>query len=452
MIATSAMSGTFVNVVTPSASNVAAISLSTEFFAPGTDHLSAEGAAAAHHDLLCPGIHGTQYAPDVVGSQRIVRELPATEANRARLFRPRDDFVKEVNDTERSLTTDDPLRFTQADGPFVHYRRDVETRADVLRETTEFRLTIPWFGWLFAYPVRRTIARRGKGYSHGIQPWWAPPDRLDPRQALLLGLLAAASMSAAFANTLFTQTVNFAAKDFGIDKFGQGVGGVVVRIGIVFALPVAFLADRVGRRQMILFAAWTAPLLSALGALVAQLRRARRHPIAWAPDGPRARSACRGGRRRGDAAQQSGLRDQRAGDGERARCRRGRDGVAARRHRRRRLAAHLLDRSDLVGGRLRSTQAPARRHAASSDRIARHRRCGSTDSRRLRSCRSAPTCSWRRHRSSRTDISTMCVGFPLVPSACSPSLRPRPHRSGSSSAVVSPIFVVAADYWSSRSH
>jgi MFS family permease len=149
----------------------------------------------------------------------------------------------------------------------VLYHREVESGGDVLRETTEFRLTIPWFGWLFAYPVRRTIARRGKVYSHGIQPWWAPPDRLDPRQALLLGLLAAASMSAAFANTLFTQTANFAAKDFGIDKFGQGVGGVVVRIGIVFALPVAFLADRVGRRRMILFAAWTAPLFSALGAL-----------------------------------------------------------------------------------------------------------------------------------------------------------------------------------------
>ena len=47
-------------------------------------------------------------------------------------------------------------------------------------------------------------------------PWWAPPDRLDPRALTVLGLLAAASMSSAFVNTLFTQTVNFAADDFGV--------------------------------------------------------------------------------------------------------------------------------------------------------------------------------------------------------------------------------------------
>jgi MFS family permease len=84
---------------------------------------------------------------------------------------------------------------------------------------------------------------------------------------MLLGLLAAASMTAAYANTLFTQTANYAADDFGIGKFEQGVGGVAVRIGVVFALPLAVLADRVGRRRMIVLAAWLAPLICALGAL-----------------------------------------------------------------------------------------------------------------------------------------------------------------------------------------
>ena len=57
-------------------------------------------------------------------------------------------------------------------------------------------------------------------------------------------------MSAAFANTLFTQTANFAADDFGIGDRGQGVGGAVVRLGIVLALPFAVLADRLGRRRI----------------------------------------------------------------------------------------------------------------------------------------------------------------------------------------------------------
>ncbi len=135
----------------------------------------------------------------------------------------------------------------------------------MLHETIQYRLAIPWFGWLFAVPVRRTL--RARPPTAGHQPWWSPPDRLEPRQAALLGLLAAASMASAFTNTLFTQTVNYAAKDFGVSNTGQGIAGVVVRFGVVFALPIAFLADRVGRRRMIVFAAFAAPLVSFLGAL-----------------------------------------------------------------------------------------------------------------------------------------------------------------------------------------
>ena len=98
-------------------------------------------------------------------------------------------------------------------------------------------------------------------------PWWSPPDRLTQRNVATLGLLAAASMAAAFANTLFTQTASFAADGFGIDERGQGVGGVIVRLGVVIAIPFAMLADRRGRRQMIVVTAWLAPLWCALGAI-----------------------------------------------------------------------------------------------------------------------------------------------------------------------------------------
>ena len=93
------------------------------------------------------------------------------------------------------------------------------------RETTSYGWSIPWFAWVFALPVRWTLARRGAAPTHGEHhahgaptPWWAPPDRLDPRALTVLGLLAAASMSSAFVNTLFTQTVNFAADDFGVER------------------------------------------------------------------------------------------------------------------------------------------------------------------------------------------------------------------------------------------
>ena len=184
---------------------------------------------------------------------------------------PRDDFVKEaaaeaIEADDGADSTSVTSRFAQADGAFSEYERVVVDDGRTLRETTEYRFEIPWFRWLFAWPVRRAIRQGHATTAPGVQPWWAPPDRLEPRQAMLLGLLAAASMSGAFTNTLFTQTVNYAAKDFEIGKFGQGIGGVVVRAGIVFALPIAFLADRVGRRRMIVLAAWLAPTVSALGA------------------------------------------------------------------------------------------------------------------------------------------------------------------------------------------
>ena len=74
-------------------------------------------------------------------------------------------------------------------------------------------------------------------------------------------------MSSAFVNTLFTQTVNFAADDFGVSDTGVGIGGSIVRAGILLVLPVAVLADRIGRRRVVTAMAIGAPLVTAVGAL-----------------------------------------------------------------------------------------------------------------------------------------------------------------------------------------
>lgn len=153
--------------------------------------------------------------------------------------------------------------FSQERGPFSHYERRLSRDGDHWEERTEYRLSIPWFGWLFAIPVRRWIARR----SPERRLWWAPPDALDERQILVLGLLAAASMTSAFVNTIFTQTVAFAADDFGVGNTGIGVAGSIVRGGILITIPLAVAADRIGRRRVIVAVAWAAPLVTALGAL-----------------------------------------------------------------------------------------------------------------------------------------------------------------------------------------
>jgi MFS family permease len=207
-----------------------------------------------------------QYAPPVVaGGHVLIRHWPDTDDERRRLLTPRDDVVLEtvaIAEPPGSEAGDAGTVFDQDDGPFVHYRRTVSRSDGALVETTSYQLRIPWFGWLFRWPVRRVIARRGSAGA-----WWAPPDRLDATQVLVLGLLAAASMSAAFVNTLFTQTVNFAATDFGASDTAIGVAGAVVRAGIVIALPAAVVADRLGRRRVVIAVAWIAPMVSVLGAV-----------------------------------------------------------------------------------------------------------------------------------------------------------------------------------------
>lgn len=83
----------------------------------------------------------------------------------------------------------------------------------------------------------------------------------------ILVLLALASMPFAFVNTLFTQTVSFAADDFGRNDSAIGFGAALVRWGVVIVPPIALFADRIGRRRVLVAAAWLAPVTASLGAI-----------------------------------------------------------------------------------------------------------------------------------------------------------------------------------------
>jgi MFS family permease len=188
---------------------------------------------------------------------RVRHRWPAADPSTwASLATPRHDLLTE--------TASSPGTFTQATGPFLRYERQLDALDGEVQETTEYRLVVPWWGWLFG-PLTRTALRRPP--SRRKTPWWAPPDELDARAIYVLGLLGAACLAVGYLNTLFTQTVNFAADEFGASEEAQGVAGTVARFGIVFALPFVIFADRVGRKRMLVAAAFCAPSLCALGAL-----------------------------------------------------------------------------------------------------------------------------------------------------------------------------------------
>ena len=99
------------------------------------------------------------------------------------------------------------------------------------------------------------------------QIWgFAAPEPLTSRQKSVLKLLWLACLPAAYVNTVFTQTVAYASTEFNISEQGQGFAAAIVRWGVVIAIPLAALADRIGRRKIIISLAWLAPLVISRGA------------------------------------------------------------------------------------------------------------------------------------------------------------------------------------------
>jgi MFS family permease len=189
------------------------------------------------------------------------REIAPNHPEISSIFTPYTDVTAEIAEE----TSSDEMRFAQHNGPFTRYERRVARRADGgASETTTWSVDIPWFWWMFTPLIGRHFARRT---HRDKRPWWAPPQELNEREVLVLALLAAASMASAFINTLFTQTVTYAAEAFDVGEQGQGVAAAVVRFGIIIAIPLAVLGDRIGRRRIIVALAWVAPLIAALGAL-----------------------------------------------------------------------------------------------------------------------------------------------------------------------------------------
>ncbi len=183
---------------------------------------------------------------------------------------PRDDLVGE----HAVETTDGALLFVAAHGPVERYQRRVtsEPLADghrAVTSTTDIRLAVPYFGWLFTLPLRHALGRLG---PPGRQPWWAPPERLDARAASALGVLAAASVVAGYLGTLLTQTITFAADEFGLaGAQPQANALAAVRLGILVAVALVTLADRRGRRPVMLWCAIGGCVMSMVGALAPSL-------------------------------------------------------------------------------------------------------------------------------------------------------------------------------------
>ncbi len=212
------------------------------------------------------------------------RELDADAL--ARLCEPRDDVVGErldgtgevpsPGDGERgegAPSTSGSLlaRFLLADGPFTSYERRIEveepsaTDGDgesdsgragtttvperrVVRETVEFALPAGTWRFLMDRAIAHALRRPARP---GRMPWWAPPARPDAHAAMTLGILATLSLVTGYLGTLLSQTMTFAADEFGASNTAQSVVLSSARIGGLLSIALTAMADRRGRRKML---------------------------------------------------------------------------------------------------------------------------------------------------------------------------------------------------------
>ncbi|HVL81670.1 MAG TPA: MFS transporter [Actinomycetota bacterium] len=159
-----------------------------------------------------------------------------------------------------------------------------EVRATLRGSTLELaahRAPIPYFGWFFGPPLGRDVRRRlhhlaavldsqASGEAAPPPPrraFWAPPAALSPDQAATMATLAFVLAVTGYAGSLLTQAIDPIARSFGTSDFQLGVLTGFTRVGALVALVGSALADRRGRRLMILVATGLAAAASLASAV-----------------------------------------------------------------------------------------------------------------------------------------------------------------------------------------
>jgi MFS family permease len=139
---------------------------------------------------------------------------------------------------------------------------EVETDRDVLRVRARVPRRIVTYFWWAADPlirrsVRAALRRRAAELAGAAPP---PPSRFRPPAALTLhhyrtiGTLTFVLALVGYGAALFTQTIDFVARSFGASDAQLGGVAAITRVGTLAALTGTALADRAGRRRVIVWA------------------------------------------------------------------------------------------------------------------------------------------------------------------------------------------------------
>jgi predicted MFS family arabinose efflux permease len=139
------------------------------------------------------------------------------------------------------------------------------------RHRVSYRLPVPYFAFLWAPSVARRARQVERAADAGEplptdMPWWAPPEPLTARASESLAALCLVSMLWSYGGgtlSLLSLSLPYAADVYTVGNRGLATGLAVVRAGVLLALLLGPLADRFGRRRLVVVAACAHCVLAA---------------------------------------------------------------------------------------------------------------------------------------------------------------------------------------------
>jgi MFS family permease len=145
--------------------------------------------------------------------------------------------------------------------------------------------SVPYFSW-FVQPILRSASRRALTHARDAlqagldgspppgpprRPPLAPPAGFDATQAVLLATVCAIAAVATFGGSLLSQNVDYVGKSFGASNRSLGTALAVSRAGVLIALVASAMADRRGRRILLLVSFGGVCLANGVAALAPNL-------------------------------------------------------------------------------------------------------------------------------------------------------------------------------------
>lgn len=174
-------------------------------------------------------------------------------------------FDKELSGIVKERRQGSSKTFHSDKSLFDYYERRLFQSPDLQwHEEIEFALHLPIISWLLALGVKYQFSRTEKRNAF---PFWHPPTQIDAQTIRTIWSLIGISFLDSYYATLLGQLLTFIAREFHSSTATQGIVLGVSRLDIIPAMILLSLADRVGRRKIILISTTMGGMVSAIGAL-----------------------------------------------------------------------------------------------------------------------------------------------------------------------------------------